>query len=86
MSMLPSPIPHPLDFCPWDLPGWIYDALDWVVGVEWPEGNERAVWDLADQWYGVAGVLTRPRDDAITFHSKPVYLRTSENGEALVVA
>ncbi len=66
MSMLPSPIPHPLDFCPWDLPGWIYEALDWVVGVEWPEGNERAVWDLADQWYGVAGVLTRPRDDAIT--------------------
>lgn len=66
MSMLPSPIPHPLDFCPWDLPGWIYEALDWVVGVEWPEGDERAVWDLADQWYGVAGVLTRPRDDAIT--------------------
>ncbi|WP_256092983.1 toxin glutamine deamidase domain-containing protein [Micromonospora aurantiaca (nom. illeg.)] len=64
--MLPSPIPHPLDFCPWDLPGWIYEALDWVVGVEWPEGDERAVWDLADQWYGVAGVLTRPRDDAIT--------------------
>ncbi|MEV5629421.1 toxin glutamine deamidase domain-containing protein [Micromonospora tulbaghiae] len=64
--MLPSPIPHPLDFCPWDLPGWIYEALDWVVGVEWPEGNERAVWDLADQWYGVAGVLTRPRDDAVT--------------------
>ncbi|SCF38156.1 toxin glutamine deamidase domain-containing protein [Micromonospora marina] len=66
MSILPSPIPHPLDFCPWDLPGWIYEALDWVVGVEWPEGNERAVWDLADQWYGVAGVLTRPRDDAVT--------------------
>ncbi|MEE3919754.1 hypothetical protein V2I01_20115 [Micromonospora sp. BRA006-A] len=66
MSMLPSPIPHPLDFCPWDLPGWIYEALDWVVGVEWPEGDERAVWNLADQWYGVAGVLTRPRDDAIT--------------------
>ncbi|WBC06321.1 toxin glutamine deamidase domain-containing protein [Micromonospora sp. WMMA1976] len=64
--MLPSPIPHPLDFSPWDLPGWIYEALDWVVGVEWPEGDERAVWDLADQWYGVAGVLTRPRDDAIT--------------------
>ncbi|MEV4692485.1 toxin glutamine deamidase domain-containing protein [Micromonospora echinospora] len=62
--MLPSPIPHPLDFCPWDVPGWIYEALDWVVGVEWPEGNERAVWDLADQWYGVAGVLTGPRDDA----------------------
>ncbi|MFI6132954.1 toxin glutamine deamidase domain-containing protein [Micromonospora sp. NPDC051141] len=64
--MLPSPIPHPLDYCPWDVPGWIYEALDWVVGVEWPEGNERAVWDLADQWYSVAGVLAGPRDEATT--------------------
>ncbi|WP_246835341.1 toxin glutamine deamidase domain-containing protein [Micromonospora sp. MH33] len=64
--MLPSPIPHPLDYCPWDVPGWIYEALDWVVGVEWPEGNERAVWDLADQWYGVADVLAGPRNDATT--------------------
>ncbi|WP_084261568.1 toxin glutamine deamidase domain-containing protein [Micromonospora rifamycinica] len=65
MTVLPSPIPHPLDFSPWDLPGWVYEALDWVVGVEWPEGNERAVWDLADQWYAVAGALTGPRADAV---------------------
>ncbi|MFI9643907.1 toxin glutamine deamidase domain-containing protein [Micromonospora sp. NPDC051925] len=65
MSVLPSPIPHPLDYSPWDLPGWAYEALDWVVGVEWPEGNERAVWDLADQWYAVAGALAGPRDDAV---------------------
>ncbi|MFI6328660.1 toxin glutamine deamidase domain-containing protein [Micromonospora chersina] len=64
--MLPSPIPHPLDYCPWDVPGWIYEALDWVVGVEWPEGDERAVWDLADKWYGVADVLASPRNDATT--------------------
>ncbi|MGW4154479.1 toxin glutamine deamidase domain-containing protein [Micromonospora chersina] len=64
--MLPSPIPHPLDYCPWDVPGWIYEALDWVVGVEWPEGDERAVWDLADKWYGVADVLAGPRNDATT--------------------
>ncbi|MFE9203802.1 toxin glutamine deamidase domain-containing protein [Micromonospora sp. NPDC007230] len=62
--MLPSPIPHPLDYCPWDVPGWIYEALDWVVGVEWPDGNERAVWDLADQWYAVAEILAGPRTDA----------------------
>ncbi|MEU2614963.1 toxin glutamine deamidase domain-containing protein [Micromonospora sp. NPDC007271] len=62
--MLPSPIPHPLDYCPWDVPGWIHEALDWVVGVEWPDGNERAVWNLADQWYGIADVLARPRTDA----------------------
>ncbi|MEV6372641.1 toxin glutamine deamidase domain-containing protein [Micromonospora musae] len=64
MSLLPSPVPHPLDYSPWDLPGWIYEALDWVLGVEWPEGNERAVWDLADQWYAVAAVLAAPRADA----------------------
>ncbi|WP_328348914.1 toxin glutamine deamidase domain-containing protein [Micromonospora sp. NBC_00421] len=64
--MLPSPIPHPLEYSPWDLPGWAYEALDWVVGVEWPEGNERAVWDLADKWYAMAGALAGPRDDAIT--------------------
>jgi hypothetical protein len=65
VSLLPSPIPHPLDYSPWALPGWVYEALDWVVGVEWPEGNERAVWDLADQWYGVAEALTGPHGDAV---------------------
>ncbi|MER7889171.1 toxin glutamine deamidase domain-containing protein [Micromonospora sp. NPDC094482] len=64
MSLLPSPVPHPLDYSPWDLPGWMYEALDWVVGVEWPEGNERAVWDLADQWYAVAAALAGPQADA----------------------
>ncbi|MET8308337.1 toxin glutamine deamidase domain-containing protein [Micromonospora sp. NPDC005173] len=64
MSVLPSPIPHPLDYAPWDVPGWIYEALDLVVGVQWPEGNERAVWDLADQWYSVAAVLAGPHTDA----------------------
>ncbi|NBE81532.1 toxin glutamine deamidase domain-containing protein [Micromonospora rubida] len=65
MSLLPSPIPHPLDYSPWELPGWVYEALDWVIGVEWPEGDERAVWDLADQWYGVAEALAGPHGDAI---------------------
>ncbi|RGC69635.1 hypothetical protein C5N14_04335 [Micromonospora sp. MW-13] len=64
MSLLPSPIPHPLDYSPWDLPGWVHEALDWVVGVEWPEGDERAVWALADEWYAVAEALAGPRADA----------------------
>ncbi|MET8089026.1 toxin glutamine deamidase domain-containing protein [Micromonospora sp. NPDC005220] len=64
MSVLPSPVPHPLDYAPWDVPGWIYEALDWVVGVQWPEGDERAVWDVADQWYAVASVLAGPHADA----------------------
>ncbi|MCG5437828.1 toxin glutamine deamidase domain-containing protein [Micromonospora foliorum] len=66
MTVLPSPVPHPLDYAPWDVPGWIYEALDWVVGVQWPEGNERAVWDVADQWYAVASVLAGPHADAAT--------------------
>ncbi|WP_249030837.1 toxin glutamine deamidase domain-containing protein [Micromonospora echinospora] len=37
-----------------------------MVGVEWPDGNERAVWDLADEWYGVAAALAGPREDAVT--------------------
>ncbi|MFV2113465.1 toxin glutamine deamidase domain-containing protein [Micromonospora sp. LOL_025] len=65
MSVLPSPIPHPLDYSPWQLPGWVYEALDCVIGVEWPEGNERAVWELADQWYAVAAALAGPRADAV---------------------
>ncbi|MEH1014175.1 toxin glutamine deamidase domain-containing protein [Micromonospora sp. CPCC 206060] len=65
MTILPSPIPHPLDYSPWDLPGWIYEALEWVIGVEWPEGNEKAVWDLADQWFSVAATFAGPRDDVI---------------------
>ncbi|MFY1619466.1 toxin glutamine deamidase domain-containing protein [Micromonospora sp. WMMD736] len=64
MSVLPSPIPHPLDYAPWDVPGWIYEALDWAIGVQWPEGDERAVWDVADRWYAVAGVLAGPHADA----------------------
>ena len=64
MSVLPSPIPHPLDFMPWDVPGWVYEALEWVVGAEWPEGNEKEVWDLADRWFEVASILAGPRQEA----------------------
>jgi len=44
MSLLPCPIPHPLAW--WDsAPDFVLEALEWVVGVEWPEGNEKLVWD-----------------------------------------
>jgi hypothetical protein len=64
MTILPSPIPHPLDFSPWDLPGWAYEALEWVVGFDWPEGNEKATWDVADQWYELVSAMAAPREDA----------------------
>ncbi|SDT30444.1 toxin glutamine deamidase domain-containing protein [Actinoplanes derwentensis] len=65
MTMLPSPIPHPLDFSPWDLPGWAYEALEWVVGFDWPEGNEALTWDIADQWYALADAMVGPREDSV---------------------
>ncbi|WP_305788449.1 toxin glutamine deamidase domain-containing protein [Symbioplanes lichenis] len=64
MSILPSPIPHPLDYCPFDVPGWAYEALEWVVGFDWPDGNERATWDVADQWYAITGVLGNARTES----------------------
>ncbi|MCA2212700.1 toxin glutamine deamidase domain-containing protein [Jidongwangia harbinensis] len=64
MTVLPSPIPHPLDYCPWDLPGWAYEALEWVVGFQWPDGNEAETWDVADRWYALAQALAGPRDEA----------------------
>ncbi|MFI7545947.1 toxin glutamine deamidase domain-containing protein [Actinoplanes sp. NPDC049599] len=64
MTILPSPIPHPLDYCPFDVPGWAYEALEWVVGFDWPEGNEKTTWDVADRWYAIAQRLAAPRDEA----------------------
>ncbi|GGQ45489.1 toxin glutamine deamidase domain-containing protein [Couchioplanes azureus] len=64
MTVLPSPIPHPLDYCPFDVPGWAYEALEWVVGFDWPEGDEKATWDVADRWYAIAGLLAGSRDEA----------------------
>nr|WP_306838446.1 hypothetical protein [Catenuloplanes nepalensis] len=59
-----SPVPHPLGLLWPDAPGWIHEGLEWVIGVEWPEGDEKAVWDLAEEWYGVAGLLTVPLENA----------------------
>ena len=63
MSVLPSPIPHPWT-TPWDVPGWIYEALDWVVGVRVAGGQRAGRLGLADQWYAVASVLAGPHADA----------------------
>ncbi|MEV4618950.1 hypothetical protein AB0J74_09635 [Asanoa sp. NPDC049573] len=64
MTVLPSPIPHPLDALPWDVPGWAYECLEWVIGVEWPAGDERAVWDLADAWSLAGTALATARLDS----------------------
>lgn len=65
MPLLPSPIPHPLSF--FDAPGWMCTALEWVVGVDWPEGDEAAMRELADDWHLAAarmGPLLDEADDA----------------------
>ncbi|HEV7708696.1 MAG TPA: hypothetical protein VGP16_10920, partial [Asanoa sp.] len=65
MTVLPSPIPHPLDALPWDVPGWAYECLEWVIGIEWPAGDERAVWDLADAWFTAGSALAGTRAEAV---------------------
>ena len=59
---LPTPIPHPLSF--FDAPGWMGDALEWVVGVDWPEGDEKAMRDLADEWHAAGQRLGPLLDEA----------------------
>ncbi|MDI1464845.1 toxin glutamine deamidase domain-containing protein [Catellatospora sp. KI3] len=58
MSWLPSPIPHPLSY--FDAPGWCKELLDWVIGMDWPEGDEQATWDIADNWYAASTELQDP--------------------------
>lgn len=44
------------------------DGLGWAVGMEWPEGNEDLMWDLADDWRAAASALAgidHDIDDAI---------------------
>ena len=64
MTLLPSPIPHPLDYSPFDVPGWAREALESVVGVDWPDGDEAATWNVADRWYALARTLAGPHDEA----------------------
>ncbi|MCO8275283.1 toxin glutamine deamidase domain-containing protein [Actinoplanes sp. TRM 88003] len=66
MTVLPSPIPHPLEFSPFDVPAWAYEALEWVVGFDWPAGNEVATWDVADRWFSLATSLAEPNEAAIS--------------------
>ncbi|GAB2580531.1 hypothetical protein Aab01nite_57110 [Paractinoplanes abujensis] len=65
MSVLPSPVPHPLEFSPFDVPAWAYEALEWVVGFDWPAGNEVATWDVADRWFSLASTLAAPNEAAM---------------------
>ncbi|MBM2616923.1 hypothetical protein JIG36_15295 [Actinoplanes sp. LDG1-06] len=66
MSFLPSPVPHPLEFSPFDVPAWAYEALEWVVGFDWPAGNEVATWDVADRWFSLTTTLAAPNEAAMS--------------------
>ncbi|MDQ0366754.1 hypothetical protein J2S42_003423 [Catenuloplanes indicus] len=59
-----SPVPHPLALLWPDAPVGVRAALEWIIGPDWPDGDEQAVWDLADEWYGVAGLLAAPAETA----------------------
>lgn len=62
MPLLPSPIPHPLSY--FDAPDWMRTALEWVVGIDWPEGDEAALRELADDWYAASRQMTPLLDEA----------------------
>ncbi|GAA1380390.1 toxin glutamine deamidase domain-containing protein [Catellatospora chokoriensis] len=50
-----------------DAPDWLCTALEWVVGVDWPEGDEAAMRELADGWRAAStrmGPLLDAADDA----------------------
>jgi papain fold toxin 1 (glutamine deamidase) of polymorphic toxin system len=64
VTALPSPIPHPLQHLPFDVPRWVHETLEWVVGADWPAGDEAATWDVADRWYAVAAALAAPHEAA----------------------
>ncbi|MFJ4658136.1 alpha/beta hydrolase [Nocardia sp. NPDC088792] len=38
-------------------------ALGWLVGMQWPDGNEDRMWDLADDWKSSATDLRSINDD-----------------------
>jgi hypothetical protein len=86
VTVLPSPIPHPLDFCPFDVPPWAYEALEWVVGFDWPDGNERTTWEVADHWYAITGALTGPAYEADTAATTVTSGYTGPGGEAFADA
>lgn len=55
---LPSPIPHPRSS---------FDAnaaIDRVIGGDWPDGDERALRSLSDQWHEAAKLVGPLLDDA----------------------
>jgi papain fold toxin 1 (glutamine deamidase) of polymorphic toxin system len=64
VTILPSPVPHPLEQFPFDVPRWAHQAFEWVVGAGWPQGDENATWDVADRWYSLTRDLTGPHDAA----------------------
>ena len=64
MTVLPSPIPHPLDYFPFVMPGWADKVLESVIGIGWPAGDEAGTWDVADRWYAAAGELAGSHAEA----------------------
>ena len=64
MTLLPSPVPHPLDYFPFEVPGWADKVLESVIGVGWPVGDEAETWEVADRWYAAADGLAGSHAEA----------------------
>ncbi|MEU8078820.1 toxin glutamine deamidase domain-containing protein [Catellatospora citrea] len=65
MSVLPSPIPNPMELL--HVPSEVRPLLEWVIGADWPEGNEEIIWDLADEWFKAADRASGPLQDAAAY-------------------
>src|SRR5512138_408428 len=64
VTLLPSPVPHPLAYWPFDRPGHADKLIASVVGPGWPAGDEAATWDVADRWYAAAEALAGTHGEA----------------------
>ncbi|GHJ43973.1 hypothetical protein Cs7R123_13150 [Catellatospora sp. TT07R-123] len=71
MSVLPSPIPNPMELL--HVPSEVRPLLEWVIGADWPDGNEKTIWDLADQWFHAAEKAATPLHDAAAQVTNAVY-------------
>ncbi|MDI1466340.1 toxin glutamine deamidase domain-containing protein [Catellatospora sp. KI3] len=71
MSFLPSPIPNPLELL--HVPSEVRPLLEWVIGADWPDGNEKTIWDLADEWFRAADLADAPLRDAAAQVTSAVY-------------
>ncbi|MFF2552668.1 alpha/beta hydrolase [Nocardia sp. NPDC058058] len=68
----------------WRPPG--ADYYGWLVGMQWPEGNEDRMWDLADDWKAAAANLENVKADIdAAISAVRVAYPEGDGGDAMLV-